>query len=65
MSFSNAEKQRRHRERLREHGLVHFQGWVTPAQARIIQKIMAGEIYTGKQVVTSNRPVNFGGHDWL
>jgi hypothetical protein len=30
---------------------------VTPAQAKLIKKIMAGEIYTGKQLVTSNRPV--------
>jgi hypothetical protein len=56
MPFSNAEKQRQHRERLRTQDLVHIQGWVTPAQAKIIQKIMAGEIYTGKQQVTSNLP---------
>jgi hypothetical protein len=43
---------------LQEQGLVHIQGWVTPAQTRLIKKNMAGEIYTGKQLVTSNRPVN-------
>jgi hypothetical protein len=58
MPFSNAEKQRRHRERLHKQGLVHIQGWVTPGQAKLILKFMAGEIYTGTQRVTSNQPVN-------
>lgn len=31
---------------------------MTPAQAKLIKKIMAGEIRSGKQVVTSNRSVN-------
>jgi hypothetical protein len=47
MPLSNAEKQRRHRERLHKQGLVHIQGWVTPMQAKLIQKFMAGEIYAG------------------
>jgi hypothetical protein len=58
MPLSNAEKQRRHRERLQRQGLVHIQGWVTPAQAKLIKKIMAGEIRSGKQMVTSNQLVN-------
>jgi hypothetical protein len=47
MPLSNAEKQRRHRERLQEQGLLHIQGWVTPAKAKLIKKIMAGEIRSG------------------
>jgi len=42
MAYSNAEKQRRYRQRLQERGLVHVQGWVTPAQAEAIRQIMAG-----------------------
>jgi hypothetical protein len=57
MPLSNAEKQRRHRERLQRQGLVHIQGWVTQAQAKLIKKIIAGEIRSGKQLVTSNRTV--------
>ena len=56
--LSNAEKQHRHREQLQKQGLVHIQGWVTPTQAKLIKKIMAGEIRSGKQLITSNRPVN-------
>jgi hypothetical protein len=52
MPLSNAEKQRRHRERLQRQGLMHIQGWVTPGQARLIKKIMAGEIRTGKRVIS-------------
>ncbi len=33
--------QRRYRQRLRERDLVHVQGWVTPAQAEAIRRIMA------------------------
>jgi len=33
MASRNAEKQRRYRQRLSARGLVHVQGWVTPAQA--------------------------------
>jgi hypothetical protein len=58
MLLSNAEKQRRHRERLQRQGLAHIQCWVTPSRAKLIKKIMAGEIYTGKRMVTSNRLVN-------
>ena len=40
MAYSNAEKQRRQRQRLRARGLVHVQGWVTPEQAEAIRRIM-------------------------
>jgi hypothetical protein len=43
MASSNAEKQRRHRQRLKERGLVQVQGWVTPEQAEAIRRIMAGQ----------------------
>ncbi len=33
MASRNADRQRRYRQRLQERGLVHVQGWVTPAQA--------------------------------
>ncbi|MDS4059930.1 MAG: hypothetical protein RKP73_15380 [Candidatus Contendobacter sp.] len=41
MAYSNAEKQRRHRQRLKARGLVHVQAWVTPEQAEAIRRIMA------------------------
>ena len=41
MASRNAEKQRRYRQRLSARGLVHVQGWVTPAQAEAIRRIMA------------------------
>lgn len=41
MTSRNAEKQRRYRQRLSARGLVHVQGWVTPAQAEAIRRIMA------------------------
>ena len=41
MAYSNAEKQRRYRQRLSARGLVHVQGWVTPAQAEAIRQILA------------------------
>ena len=41
MVSRNADKQRRYRQRLREQGLVHVQGWVTPEQAEAIRRIMA------------------------
>ncbi len=41
MVSRNADKQRRYRQRLRARGLVHVQGWVTPAQAEAIRRIMA------------------------
>ena len=41
MASRNADKQRRYRQRLQERGLVHVQGWVTPAQAEAIRRIMA------------------------
>jgi len=49
MTYSNAEKQRRYRQRLREQGLVHVQGWVTPDQAEVIRRII------GERVATSPR----------
>ena len=41
MASRNAEKQRRYRQRLSARGLVHVQGWVTPAQAEAIRRILA------------------------
>ena len=41
MASRHAEKQHRYRQRLQERGLVHVQGWVTPAQAEAIRQIMA------------------------
>lgn len=41
MASRHADKQRRYRQRLREQGLVHVQGWVTPEQAEAIRRIMA------------------------
>jgi hypothetical protein len=42
MVLSNADKQKRHRERLQNQGLVHVQGWVSPEQAELIKQIIAG-----------------------
>jgi hypothetical protein len=42
MALTDAEKQRRRRERLKEQGLVHVQGWVSPDQAAAIKAIMQG-----------------------
>ena len=41
MAYSNAEKQRRYRQRLSARGRVHVQGWVTPEQAEAIRRILA------------------------
>ena len=41
MASRNAEKQRRYRQRLSARGLAHVQGWVTPAQAEAIRRILA------------------------
>jgi hypothetical protein len=41
MASRNADRQRRYRQRLSARGLVHVQGWVTPAQAEAIRRIMA------------------------
>jgi hypothetical protein len=41
MAYSNADKQRRYRQRLSAQGLVQVQGWVTPKQAEAIRRIMA------------------------
>jgi hypothetical protein len=43
MACNNAEKQRRHRQRLKERGLVQVQGWVTPEKAEAIRQIMADQ----------------------
>ena len=40
MASRNADRQRRYRQRLSARGLVHVQGWVTPAQAEAIRRIM-------------------------
>jgi hypothetical protein len=42
MALSNADKQKWHRERLQNQGLIHVQGWVSPAQAELIKQIIAG-----------------------
>ena len=41
MASRNADQQRRYRPRLSARGLVHVQGWVTPAQAEAIRRILA------------------------
>ena len=41
MAYSNADRQRRYRQRLSARGLVHVQGWVMPAPAEAIRRIMA------------------------
>ena len=42
MTLSNADKQKWHRERLQNQGLIHVQGWVGPEQAELIKQIIAG-----------------------
>ena len=42
MALSNSDKQKWHRERLQNQGLVHVQGWVSPEQAELIKQIIAG-----------------------
>jgi hypothetical protein len=42
MALSNADKQKWHRERLQNQGLIHVQGWVSPEQAELIKQIIAG-----------------------
>ena len=44
MAYSNVEKQRRYRQRLSARGLVHVQGWVTPAPAEAIRRIMTDQL---------------------
>lgn len=41
MTSRHADRQRRYRQRLSARGLVHVQGWVTPAQAEAIRRSMA------------------------
>ena len=53
MAYSNAEKQRRHRQRLRARGLVLVQAWVTPEQAEIIHRIVVEE--AGKTSIVEQR----------
>ena len=55
MAYSNAEKQRRHRQRLSARGLVHVQGWVTPAQAEAIRRILAEGSERGVKPRTEQR----------
>ena len=50
MAYSNVEKQRRYRQRLSARGLVHVQGWVTPAQAEAIRRILAARDGDGPPV---------------
>ena len=59
MASRNADKQRRYRQRLSARGLVHVQGWVTPAQAEAIRRIMAergGEVPRAEQQAERNNP---------
>ena len=42
MASRNADRQRRYRQRLSARGLVHVQGWVTPAQAEAIRRLLTG-----------------------
>ena len=42
MALSTAERQRRHREKLKNKGLVRVQGWVTPERAAIITALIEG-----------------------
>ena len=55
MAYSNAEKQQRHRQRLREQGLVQVQGWVTPEQAEVIRRIMANQVAGASPKVPRSR----------
>ena len=55
MAYSNAEKQQRHRQRLREQGLVQVQGWVTPEQAEVIRRIMANQVAGSSSKVPHSR----------
>ena len=48
-SLSPRGKQRCQRQRLKARGLVHVQGWVTPAQAEAIRQIMAGRGGAGRR----------------
>ncbi|MFZ1640289.1 MAG: hypothetical protein WAV07_02410 [Candidatus Contendobacter sp.] len=59
MASRNAEKQRRYRQRLSARSLVHVQGWVTPAQAEAIRRLMAergGEVPRAEQRAEQNDP---------
>ena len=42
MALSTAERQRRHREKLKNKGLVRVQGWVAPERAKIIMALIEG-----------------------
>ena len=42
MALSTAERQRRHREKLKNKGLVRVQGWVSPERAKIITALIEG-----------------------
>jgi hypothetical protein len=48
MTLSNADKQKWHRERLQNQGLIHVQGWVSPEQAELIKQIIAGASETSE-----------------
>ena len=58
MAYSNAEKQRRYRQRLSAQGRVHVQGWVTPEPAEVIRRIMAerGEDAPHEPLVQQREP---------
>ena len=60
MPLTNAEKQARHRERLRKNGLVLFHAWVSPEQARTFHQILEPQLHVtippaGQLQVTSAR----------
>jgi hypothetical protein len=43
MAISSAEKMRRYRAKLKRHGLVQVQGWVSPEKAELINRIISDE----------------------
>ncbi|MDQ2694152.1 MAG: hypothetical protein M3Z21_02015 [Pseudomonadota bacterium] len=60
MALSDAEKQRRRRDRLKDKGFVHVQGWVMPAQAEAIKAIMQNKSVTYRaegQTVIYHQPL--------
>lgn len=43
MALSNAERQRKHREKVEATGLTRLQVWVTPTQQEAIRRMLIGE----------------------
>lgn len=48
MAISNKERQNRIREKRRKMGLVHFQQWITPAQAAALMAVLTGQAHIGE-----------------